>query len=265
MKPAPAREIAHDAGERGMTVHVLSEGFVTPNGRAFAFPLIVHRGALAEAGIRRRELRQSVLDAVAEVMAEGRAAGAEGYDLWEFMHLHNFARHYSFHMAASVQTYADCRTPALENRLFDLCRAMPAALETNWGVYQKALVRLDPALMEVRDANTNIKARYPLRAQTWIKWARSAGNAVLRTGFGAAPSRWDRSWPHPRESIDANPQTREMVADLARSERLAALDFLDMDAIAAALGDHASGRHEHTVLLNALVTIDRCLAPAPGA
>lgn len=32
-------------------VHVLTEGFVSPNGRAFLFPLIVHRRALREAGV----------------------------------------------------------------------------------------------------------------------------------------------------------------------------------------------------------------------
>ncbi len=35
-------------------VHVLTEGFVSPNGRAFLFPLIFHRRALREAGIRLR-------------------------------------------------------------------------------------------------------------------------------------------------------------------------------------------------------------------
>ena len=35
-------------------VHVLTEGFVSPNGRAFLFPLIVHRQALRQAGIRLR-------------------------------------------------------------------------------------------------------------------------------------------------------------------------------------------------------------------
>ena len=34
------------------TVHVLTPGFTTPNGRAFLFPLIVFRRALAEAGYR---------------------------------------------------------------------------------------------------------------------------------------------------------------------------------------------------------------------
>ncbi len=35
-----------------LRVHILTEGFVSPNGRAFLFPLIVHRRALREAGIR---------------------------------------------------------------------------------------------------------------------------------------------------------------------------------------------------------------------
>ncbi len=34
-----------------MLLHILTPGFTTPNGRAFLFPLIVHRRALAQAGI----------------------------------------------------------------------------------------------------------------------------------------------------------------------------------------------------------------------
>ena len=46
-------------------VHVLTEGFVSPNGRAFLFPLIVHRRALREAGIHLRffvALRDALYD-----------------------------------------------------------------------------------------------------------------------------------------------------------------------------------------------------------
>ena len=35
-----------------ITVHILSEGFVSPNGRAFLFPLIVHQQALLERDIK---------------------------------------------------------------------------------------------------------------------------------------------------------------------------------------------------------------------
>ncbi|MEE9249911.1 MAG: glycosyltransferase [Alphaproteobacteria bacterium] len=37
-----------------LRVHILTEGFVSPNGRAFLFPLIVHRRALTDVGIRWR-------------------------------------------------------------------------------------------------------------------------------------------------------------------------------------------------------------------
>ena len=37
-----------------MRIHILTPGFTTPNGRAFLFPLITHRRALADAGIEVR-------------------------------------------------------------------------------------------------------------------------------------------------------------------------------------------------------------------
>ncbi len=43
-----------------ITVHILTEGFVSPNGRAFLFPLIVHRKALRERGIYWKSFKRIV-------------------------------------------------------------------------------------------------------------------------------------------------------------------------------------------------------------
>ena len=48
-----------------MLLHILTPGFTTPNGRAFLFPLIVHRRALAAAGISIR-----LFDAVTPELAD---------------------------------------------------------------------------------------------------------------------------------------------------------------------------------------------------
>jgi len=210
---------------------------------------------------KRRPLADHLRATVEEVMAEGRDCGARDYDLWEFMHLHNFARHYSLLMAASIEPYAEARIPAMENRLYELVCAMPVGFKTNWHAYLRALTRLSPAMMAVRNANTNIAARYPLPLQSWIKFARAAANRALGTRFAAAPAWWDRSWPEPRQSIAANPGIRAAVAALPDSERLAALGLFEPRAIRAAVEDHMAGRHDHAVLLNLLLTLERALTP----
>jgi hypothetical protein len=209
---------------------------------------------------QRERVRRHLLDAVRQEMDEGRALGLQGYDQWEFVHLHNLARHYSLLMAQSVRTFAACRIPALTNALYDLCWAMRAEDKANWAVYQKAIARLDPALMRVRNANTNIRADRPLWQQTAVKFARAAaGRAGLQ--LGASPAWWDRSWPQARQSIDANPAIHTRVMQLATSPRLAALNLFDAAAIEAVAAEHLTGQRDHAVLLNELVTIDRALEP----
>jgi hypothetical protein len=204
------------------------------------------------------KLKVRLRDAVQQELGEGAAFGLRGYDLWEFMHIRNFARHYSLLMAQSVRTFAACRIPAFSNDLYDLSWAMRVEDKYNWGVYQKAISRLNPEMMRVVNSNTNIRADTPLPLQSAVKFKR----AILRRfGFAqqAAPSWWDRSWPEPRQSIDVNPKIHERVAMLSTSPRLAATGLFDLEAIEMVHREHASRSADHTILLNVLITLDEAL------
>jgi asparagine synthase (glutamine-hydrolysing) len=206
-------------------------------------------------------LRNSLRDRIGEITEQARGLGGDPTDRWEYLHLHNLSRHYSFPMAASIRSYADCRIPALTNRLFDLTFAVPAAAKTNGAVLRQAITRLNPALMEIRNANTNVTAKHSLPAQTAIHWARAAANRLAGAGFRTSPPWWERSWPQARQSIDANPNIAEMARQLPKSERLEALGIFEMTKIATTVAEHFDGQHDHAVLLNALITIDRFFAP----
>ncbi|MFQ5953591.1 MAG: asparagine synthase-related protein, partial [Kiloniellales bacterium] len=213
----------------------------------------------------RRRLEEAVRASLEAVIEQGRALGAAGYDMWEYLHLHNFSRHYSFPMAASIRSFADCRLPALSNRVFDLAFRLGARHKVNGEVYRRALNLLNPAVMAVRNANTNMPARQSLFVQSVLKAARFAGSRLVGTGFRPSPSYWDRSWPLPADAIADNPKVKAMVEALPGSERLASLGFLDPDKLRAVLDAHDRGAHDHGVLLNLLLTLDRFLCePEPG-
>ncbi|MBC7905494.1 MAG: hypothetical protein H7Y60_01945 [Rhodospirillaceae bacterium] len=209
----------------------------------------------------RAGLEESLRASVGGVMAHGKDLGADSYGQWEYMHLHNFSRHYSFPMAASIRGYADCRIPALTNRLFDLAFAMQPEDKANWAVYQQAIDLCDPAMMSVRNANTNIRASRSLAAQTAIHFARAAAKRVIGNRFRSLPPWWERSWPPASHSIEHNPRIREMVSALTDSPRLDSLGFLDPAKIRSAVAEHQAGTRDHSVMLNMLVTVDRCLTP----
>jgi hypothetical protein len=112
----------------------------------------------------------------------------------------------------------------------------------------------------VRNANTNVAARHSLPVQSLIKATRFAGNRLLGTRFRPSPPHWQRSWPLAADAIADNPNIKAMVEALPGSERLADLGFLDPDKLRAVVDAHARGAHDHAVLLNLLVTLDRFLA-----
>jgi asparagine synthetase B (glutamine-hydrolysing) len=210
-------------------------------------------------------LEARLRDSVETIMAHARAAGADAYGQWEYMHLHNFSRHYSFPMAASIRGWADCRIPALENRLFDLAFALAPQHKANWSVLMQAIDLCNPDMMSIRNANTNITARHSLGLQTAIHWARAGANRLLGPRFHSMPPWWERSWPPARASLEHNPHIRDLVNALPTSPALAALGIFDSDSIRNTIAAHQAGTHDHSVLLNLLVTIDRCLTPEAAA
>jgi asparagine synthetase B (glutamine-hydrolysing) len=208
---------------------------------------------------RRNAMQEALRSTVAQQMAIGRGHGLDGYDLWESMHLRDFARHYSFLMVASVRCYADCRIPALSNQLYDLALGMPLGYKVNWHAYQQAITQLNPAMMDVRNSNTNIRAATPLWRQSLIRWSRGLANRIPGVHLPRPPSDTDRSWPAVRQSIDVNPTIQDYVSQLASSPCLDALDLFDMDRIGQLVAAHRAGTRDYSVCLNVLVTLDRFL------
>jgi asparagine synthetase B (glutamine-hydrolysing) len=211
---------------------------------------------------KHRMIRDQLRERIQQEFAEGQQLGLRDYDLWEFMHLHNLARHYSLLMAQSVRTFAACRLPAVTNELYDLCWAMRAEDKANWAVYQKAIAKLNPRMMRTRNANTNIRADLPLWRQTTVKFVRALLGKLFGVNLRRSPSWWDRSWPEPRQNIDANPSIQVRIMNLSRSDTLSAAGFFDLDLIANVVSEHNSGMHDHSVLLGELLTIEEALRPS---
>lgn len=203
----------------------------------------------------RKRLQESVRQSIEDVAAHGRTLGAEDHDLWEYLHLHNFGRHYSFLMIQSVRHWAECRAPALCNELLDIAIRLPAKDKANSQAYLAALKKLSPELMKVRSANTNIRAGMPFRGQSAVRAARKAANA-LGGGFRVSPASQERSWPRPAQTLQSSPELSAAVRALPRSDYLAGTSMFDMTAIRAHVDDHLEGKRDHSVLLLVLVTMN---------
>ena len=217
-------------------------------------------GRRPDARQRRRDGLRSKVEAILE---RGRGLGGSGYGLWEYMHVHNLSRHFSFPMMTSVRTFDECRAPGLDNDLFDLALKMTAADKCDGTPYQRAIARLNPAMMRVRNANTNLPAGWPLRTQTVAK-AASFAFPWLPGMARRSPAWTDRSWPLPRTVLAHSPHILARAETLPDSAVLHQAGIFDPGAIRSILDEHKSGRADHAVLINLLLTVDSVLQAEYG-
>jgi hypothetical protein len=203
----------------------------------------------------RSQLQNGLHASIEEIVSRGRALGAEDYDLWEYLHLHNFGRHYSLLMIQSVRHWAECRAPAFCNELFDIAITLPARLKVNSETYLAALNRLSPALMRIRNANTNVEAGRSFRSQSAIRAARIVANR-LGAGLRVSPTVDERSWPSPKDTLNSSRVLNRRMAALKHSGHLEALRIVDLGAVGRMVDDHIDRRADHSTLLLMLITLD---------
>lgn len=203
----------------------------------------------------RRRLQDGVLQSLKKIAERGSALGAQDHDLWEYLHLHNFGRHYSFLMIQSVRHWAECRAPALCNDLLDIAIRLPAQDKANSWAYLSALEQLAPELMKIRSANTNIRAGMSFRRQSAVRAGRKMINA-LGGRLRVSPAAQERSWPRPAATLKSSSELSAAVGALPNSEYLAGSGMFDMDVVRKQISDHAERRHDHSVLLLVLVTMN---------
>ena len=148
------------------------------------------------------------------------------------MHLimHNLSRHYTFLNIASIRTFAEERTIAFDNQLFDFYLSLPAGARLDKRVFTGAIRLLDKQLYSVRNANTN----YNIYDPDFILTAKLAiGKTLSKIGVNALlpPSQKERSWPVRSDIIKGSDKIRKYAESLANSDALSMLGFLDMDKI----------------------------------
>lgn len=208
----------------------------------------------------RVEMQEQLRESLDVIACRGKALGAKGYDLWEYMHHHNFSRHYSFPMMTSVRTWADCRSPGLENNLFDLAISMTADQKVNGTPYIRAVSLLNKELMKVRNANTNLPAHMPLHLQSGYKAVLMLGNRLFGTKYPQSPGWQDRSWPKVSVSMAASNEIQNAQHDLPNLHELEALDIFDMKTIRRIVDEHKTGYADHGATIVVLLTVARFLS-----
>jgi len=204
---------------------------------------------------RAEELRACLSRSITNKMKHGREHGFARHDLWEYMHLTDLGRHYSMLMVASLKGRLGVAVPALENNLYDLAFMIPAEMKVNWNVYLRTLRKLSNSFSRVRSANNNLSPRYPLRVQAGLNIGRSALRRFGMLRSAGMPVPEDRSWP--RLSSDLmHPDIRKKLESMVKEGKINDLTFIVPEKIEKVYRAHLDGRHDHSVLLGLLLTLE---------
>ncbi len=190
------------------------------------------------------------------MMKDGRRCGASGYNLWEYMHLFNFGRHYSMLMANSIRCYREVGVPALDNAIYQNALNLPIHLKYNWDTYLGALKKLNSDLMKIPNSNTNIRADRSLHRQTGIKIARGLLNAIVPGSAKHTPAYWDRSWPLTKSTLEQGSLIKEKLREMENVAQLYEFDSIDPDSVRKLIKQYRTGIVDHSILINMLLTIE---------
>lgn len=188
--------------------------------------------------------------------------GSDSYDDWDYLTTSAPGRHYTYLNLLSAGTLAEQRTVAFDNDILDIYYSTPARVRHGTQLLAETIKHLDPRLLKVRNANTNLRpdlSPLKLTVSGWIRGARR------RVGVGGSlrpdPSVSDRSWPT-GSGIMRNSQTlNTRIADLSSAEGLMSLGIFDEEKIARVATEFAKGNNGVGSALLSLITIDEFISP----
>ena len=208
----------------------------------------------------REKMMEFLRYSVDEVVQRGREFCNTLYDLWEYMLIHNLSRHYTNPNLSSIATYVEQRTIAFDNDVFSLYMSLPEKYRLGANISCKTLRYLDPKLGKIRTGNTNIRADYSPLMQT----ATMIGSWLLRKSKISKkeylhPHPEDRTWPDNDVALRNQRYLVETAMQVAKSEVLETLSFLDMTTIRKDIDEWLKSPTGGAAFIFTLITIDRFL------
>lgn len=174
----------------------------------------------------RNELKEFQHNSINEILNQGKNVTSDLNDLWEYLTFHHISRHYSYPNHASIATFAEQRTAAFDNDLFDLYLKLPVKHRINGKIEKAALKKIDPELAKIWSANTNL----PVTASCWTQTAYQLTGFLKRKIIPEEQkTEWqERTWPERKYALREQQLLIDAITNLLNSDTLEQLDFIDI-------------------------------------
>ncbi|MDP6057160.1 MAG: hypothetical protein QGF24_10365 [Dehalococcoidia bacterium] len=196
------------------------------------------------------------------VLAPTRGNTVESFDEWDYPTTSAPGRHYTYLNLLSAGSIAEQRTIAFTNDIFDIYYSTPAIVRYGTLLLAETIKHLNPRLLEIRNANTNLRPDLSPATLTLKSWTRGLKRRLGAKGSGSSdPSVEDRSWPSGAEIIRNSEELNTRISQLHDSPGLASLQVFDETKIKNLATKAREGNANTAAAILSLLTIDEFLSP----
>ena len=164
-----------------------------------------------------------------------------------------------FLMVLAARAHLPQRSIVFDNDLLDVSLSLPPQVRARGRAFKRALKMLSPGLSAIPDANTALRADFPV----WPEWALVSGRIALHeVGLMpqprlARPWHTQGSWPNMRELIRHNEKLRTLIEETVHDPRCIDPGLFRTEVADSCFRHHMAGTTDFTKVLFALLTFGR--------
>ena len=248
----PTRSYALDVINSDLTGQYIKEAKYRVKGIDF-FSLLQNKH-IAHANDRLRADLDSVLTIIADLTTDP-------YDRWDYLTTNAPGRHYTYLNLISAESLAEQRTIAFTNDILDLYYATPTKVRHGTTLLAETIKHLNPRLLEIRNANTNMRPDLSPARLTLEAWKRGVSRRLgSKSKHSNDPSTEDRSWPSDADITQTLFTKSTQVSKLHRSQALNSLDLFDESKIKSLTNSASQGDQNSAGALLSMLTIEKFLS-----
>jgi asparagine synthase (glutamine-hydrolysing) len=186
-------------------------------------------------------------------------SGYREYDAWDYLELCSVAHLRAYANVLCVRAWIDDRVVGFDRDLLEAALTLPPQWRLPDTAYRAAVKRILPrALARLSDATTGLGGTRGARLASAAFVVKRAGDELRRRMID--PARLsignESSWPDFAELLRQNPTMRARLLRLSASDALDAATIFDLQGVQTVVGEHLSGRKNHTNLLLIVLMIE---------
>jgi len=248
----PTRSFALDTIKHDLTGQYINEAKYRVKG--IDFLALLRKEHVDQATDRLRADLDSVLATITNLTTDP-------YDKWDYLTTSAPGRHYTYLNLLSAESLAEQRTIAFTNEIMDLYYSTPTTVRHGTTLLAATIKNLNPRLLEIRNANTNMRPDLSPTRLTLESWKRGIRRRLgSNNSHSTDPSMKDRSWPSDADIVQTLVNQTTQIYNLHNSEALNSLELFDRSKIKSLATNALQGDQNSAGAVLSMITIEKFLS-----